>query len=397
MLHFFYLVRLAQQGFLYLISGAYPDLEPEAVIYVCDKMVGASVYAERSHHKSDKENFRRVAFRLMKDLVDEKDKPVAEGFKTTFKQIMDIIQSLIFQATTKEKSNTTTIPPIWVVLPNISMLDNNTFAVPGAVPTLPFPESMLPALTSAHNTFPSAADELKKQADLLEERRKAFKVEAAAKRLARKENDAKVLAEKELAAKELATKQINGNVVEEHLEEEEDEDSEEDDDDEDDDEDNEEFSDHYYEDRFADADTSDDDELSTQTPAKAVELTKSISQASQLSNSQASQVSQVSDSQVSQVSNSQVSQASNSQVSQASNHQAIQPPVIQDKPVSDGQARHISSLKSGQAPATPEVPKANSSWLNFAAASPAVDNHSGPTSPRDNNRGNKPYHVNPRY
>ncbi|KAG2205578.1 hypothetical protein INT47_005953 [Mucor saturninus] len=411
MLHFFYLVRLAQQGFLYMISGAYPDLEPEAVIYLCDKMVGASVYAERYQHKSDKNDFKRVAYRLMRDLVEEKDEPVAEGFKTTFKQIVDVIQSLIFQASDREQqSNTTTIPPIWVVMPNVSMLDNKTFAVPGAVPTLPFPESMLPAFSSAHNTFPSAADELKKQADLLEEKRKAAKAEDAANRQAKKENDAKVLAAKELAAKELATKQINGNAEEEHTEEEEDEDSEEDDDYEDEEEDNEEFSDHYYEDRFADADTSDEEELLTQSSVKAVELTKSVSQASQLSNSQASQISNsqashvsnsqashVSNSQASHVSNSQASQISNGQGSQTLNAQTVQSPNIQDKTVSNSQAGQSPVTQTSQASATPEVPKANTSWLNFAAASPEVETHSGPTSPRNNNRGNKPYHVNPRY
>ncbi|KAI7865743.1 uncharacterized protein EV154DRAFT_557191 [Mucor mucedo] len=434
MLHFFYLVRLAQQGFLYMISGAYPDLEPEAVIYLCDKMVGASVYAEKYQHKSDKNDFKRVAYRLMRDLVEEKDEPVAEGFKTTFKQIVDVIQSLIFQASDREQqSNTTTIPPIWVVMPNVSMLDNKTFAVPGAVPTLPFPESMLPAFSSAHNTFPSAANELKKQADLLEEKRKAATAEDAANRQAKKEKDAKVLAAKELAAKELATKQINGNAEEEHTEEEEDEDSDEDDDYEDE-EDNEEFSDHYYEDRFADADTSDEEELLTQSSVKAVELTKSVSQASQLSNSQASQISNsqashvsnsqashvsnsqashVSNSQASQISNGQASQTSNGQASQTSNGQAsqtsngqasqtlnaqtVQSPNIQDKTVSNSQAGQSPVIKTSQTSATPEVPKANTSWLNFAAASPEVETHSGPTSPRNNNRGNKPYHVNPRY
>lgn len=293
----------------------------------------------------------------MKNLVNDKDEPVAEGFKTTFKQINNVIQNLIFRATDpKEKNsenpNLAIIPPLWVVSPNISMLDSKTFAAPGAIPTLPYPASLL--LVSNNNTFPCAADELKEHSAMLKEKHKAAKTELDAKKLAKKENDAKLLAEKESAAKELAEKQISGNVEEaedDASEEESGEESEEDD------EDDEEFSEHGYDDRFADAETSDEsdeEQVSAQTfvhepPVKQVEVVKSNSEAS-------------------------ISQAPRS-------------PATSQASISH----------TNQAHETPVIPKANSSWLNFAAASPEVETTSGLTSPRDNNRGNKPYHINPRY
>lgn len=314
-------------------------------------MVGASVYAERTSDIMDKRAYKSIAYKLMRNLVEERDQPVAEGFKTTFKQIINVVQSLMYQAVDpkekdSEKPNTSAIPPIWVVMPNVSMMDNKTFAVPGAIPTLPFPTSMLPSLSTQSTAFPSAAEDLKKQLEMLKERRKATQKESDAKILAEKEKAAK-----QLAAKELDTKRIDGKGHEvedkEKADEDEDDDSEDDEDyeDDEDNEDNEEFDVNYEDDRFADADTSDEckedkEQISTKTSINEsptqVEHTVEVIKSN--------------------------SQASNSQVSEGS-----------------------------------EVVKANSSWLNFAAASPKDEAKSGPTSPRDNNRGNKPYHSIPRY
>lgn len=187
MLHFFYLVRLAQQGFFYLISGVYPTLEPQAITYLADKIIGTSIYAGRSTWNDRAPHLKTVSI-LVQNLMNSKDEPVAEGFKTTYKQIMDIIYHLMDQtlneqqiknkqesitssdATTVKKATpkpTAAIPPIWVVMPYSSMMDNQTFAMPGAVPTLPYPSTMLPNGFIPPNAVPfmpkpNPAEELRK-------------------------------------------------------------------------------------------------------------------------------------------------------------------------------------------------------------------------------------------
>ena len=180
LMHFFYLVRLAQQGFFSLISSINPAIEPQALIYLADKMVGHSLHASRSPdeqtRKANKAQFRNT----VRNLHAEKEEPVAEGFRTTYKQVMQLIHGLVDQSLGEQsrnekaaaqeqdddntsKANETTpskqppvptIPPIWVVMPYSSMIDGATFAMPGAVPTLPYPSTLLPTHMLPRHAFP---------------------------------------------------------------------------------------------------------------------------------------------------------------------------------------------------------------------------------------------------
>lgn len=232
-----------------MISGAYPDVEPEALIYLCDKLVGASIYAERTAHEIEKKAFRATAYRLMRNLVARENIPIAQGFKTTYKQIMDIVQDLIYQSLgpnpskeeekaveeetdASKKSIPANVPPLWVVMPHIGMMDNKTFAMPGTVPSLPFPSHILAALSPPQATYPNAVDDLKSEVNALEQKFKEKKKEKKSK----KEEEEK-------------SKEENGpeeNVTQNGHEEEE--------------EDEEEYDSEYERVRFADAETSESEE-----------------------------------------------------------------------------------------------------------------------------------------
>lgn len=257
LLHFFYLVRLAQQGFFYTISAAYPDLEPEALIYLCDKLITASLYAERLPDPLEKRVYRTTTYDLMRNLVEEKDIPIAAGFKTTYKQIMDITQDLIYRsikpseevAVSDETSQSakpvpTNIPPLWVVMPYNGLMDNRTFALPGAVPSLPFPKHMLPALNTSPVAFPNAFEDLKKDIAKKEKRIKRWE------KLHGHDNvkgESKVDESKENQAEENESKE---QVTQNNQDEEEyDEDEEEN-----------EYDEDYERDRFADANTTDSED-----------------------------------------------------------------------------------------------------------------------------------------
>ncbi|KAI8084005.1 uncharacterized protein B0P05DRAFT_535820 [Gilbertella persicaria] len=178
LMHFFYLVRLAQQGFFYLISNMCPSIEPQALTFLADKMVGSSLYASRSPHEQSRKSHKAQVRRIVRDLHAELDEPIAEGFRTTYQQIMRLIHGLVDQSLgeqdSKEKEGKEkqpqkpvgpTIPPVWVVMPYSSMMDGATFAMPGAIPTLPYPSTLLPAGALGANAFPfmSSLEENKKR------------------------------------------------------------------------------------------------------------------------------------------------------------------------------------------------------------------------------------------
>lgn len=257
LLHFFYLVRLAQQGFFYTISAAYPDLEPEALIYLCDKLITASLYAERLSDPLEKRTYRSTTYDLLRNLIEEKDIPIAVGFKTTYKQIMDITQDLIYQSikpseevvvgdetSQSAKPVPTNIPPLWVVMPYNGLMDNRTFALPGAVPSLPFPTHMLPALNTSPVAFPNAFEDLKK--DIAKKEKKIKRWE----KLREHDNvkgESKVDESKENQAEENESKEqeTQNNQDEEEYDEDEEE---------------YEYDEDYERDRFADADTTDSED-----------------------------------------------------------------------------------------------------------------------------------------
>ncbi|KAI8990061.1 hypothetical protein BDB01DRAFT_848156 [Pilobolus umbonatus] len=149
LLHFFYLVRVAQQGFFHLNMSAYPAIEPRAVTYLCDKLVGASIYASQSVGEEEKKH-RLTVLTILDKLHHGVDEPIAEGFKTTYKQVKAATRGLVNQNLKQQQqqyqqqqastsSQNPLIPPIWVVMPYSTMIDNNSFAMPGALPISPFP------------------------------------------------------------------------------------------------------------------------------------------------------------------------------------------------------------------------------------------------------------------
>lgn len=171
MLRFFYLVRLTQQGLFHLISSSYPAIEPQAIIYLADKLVAGSMGGAISMSMNERSDARRATRKISINLCKELDEPVAEGFKTTYKDIMQVANCLggerLYEQKKKEQNKnnhqpdaaqalatevaTTGIPPIWVVMPYSSMMDNSNFALPGNLPSLPFPSSLfIPSPNTNH-------------------------------------------------------------------------------------------------------------------------------------------------------------------------------------------------------------------------------------------------------
>ncbi|CEJ03691.1 hypothetical protein RMCBS344292_17670 [Rhizopus microsporus] len=144
-LQFFYLVRLAQQGYFGIISEKYPALEPLAVRYLCDKLITASLYAVGSDEKLKSAN-SQIIFDIITALTRERDEPVGPGFKTTFKYISSAIKDLIkqtglqhqpFPTTEIQSTPTDHSPQVWIMMPYTSMIDTShlyPFMMPNVVP-----------------------------------------------------------------------------------------------------------------------------------------------------------------------------------------------------------------------------------------------------------------------
>ncbi|CAO3626372.1 unnamed protein product [Mucor hiemalis] len=150
LLHFFYMVRLAQQGFFHLISGAHPSLEPQAVQYVCDTLISNSIRESRSPNSPhDRAFYTETVWEIYTGLIDEKDEPVGKGYRTTYKDIMNAAHALIDESISQPVSNksvktvNTPQPPVWFVMPYVSMMDSQMLTFPGsASPILPLPPHM---------------------------------------------------------------------------------------------------------------------------------------------------------------------------------------------------------------------------------------------------------------
>ena len=121
---------------------------------------------------NERTNARRTTREISHNLCKELDEPVAEGFRTTYKDIMQAANCLggerLYEQKKKEQSQHNTqsdviqtsatevaatgIPPIWVVVPYSSMMGNLNSALPGNFPSLPFPSSLfIPTPNTNHN------------------------------------------------------------------------------------------------------------------------------------------------------------------------------------------------------------------------------------------------------
>ncbi|KAI8887144.1 hypothetical protein K501DRAFT_330742 [Backusella circina FSU 941] len=148
LLNFFYLVRLAQQGFFQLVTGAYPKIELQAITYLCDKLVGTSLRGSRSDDSESRISLRRELASLINKLHFGDKEPVAEGFSTTYRNIRDAINGLADQSFQKNNNAEQTEeqklsqtgqlaqPPIWIVMPYTSMIDGVSMSMSGLINSL---------------------------------------------------------------------------------------------------------------------------------------------------------------------------------------------------------------------------------------------------------------------
>ncbi|KAI7906677.1 uncharacterized protein BX663DRAFT_497291, partial [Cokeromyces recurvatus] len=187
----FYLVRLCQQGFFYFITATYPYLELEAISYLCDQMITASLYTSVTNNTTpmtiDQKNIFAMENRdktrtLAKKLVKEADEPVGPGYKTTFKQIMTVIRGLVNQSLASPISQmnnseqqtfnkeATQQPPIWVFMPYCSMIGSFPMndVPPVTLPTVPFPSTMLPPNLVPLDAFQMTSDKQSEQRSTIE-------------------------------------------------------------------------------------------------------------------------------------------------------------------------------------------------------------------------------------
>lgn len=103
LLHFFYIVRLAQQGFFTLISQSYPNVEPDALIYLCDKLVGGSLFAVKDPVDDIRSSKKSEVFTLLQKLHDGVDEPIDSQFTTTFESVQHLISHFIHSTMTSQQ------------------------------------------------------------------------------------------------------------------------------------------------------------------------------------------------------------------------------------------------------------------------------------------------------
>lgn len=162
MLHFFYLVRLSQQGFFSVIANAYPDLQVEALAYLCDKLVGNSLFLSTDAAAGVQKEKTKQVFDLLRKLHQGVDEPVGDDFTMTFKQVRDVMYNLVDKALQQPKMNgesSSLLPQpspsedslqqqqqqqrrqqqsVWVVVPFTGMMDLTSIQLPsGTVPPPP--------------------------------------------------------------------------------------------------------------------------------------------------------------------------------------------------------------------------------------------------------------------
>ncbi|KAI9303597.1 hypothetical protein BJ944DRAFT_99461 [Cunninghamella echinulata] len=145
LLHFFYIVRLAQQGFFTLISQSYPNVEPNALIHLCDKLVGGSLFAVKDPVEDIRTNKQNEVFTLLQKLHEGVDEPIDDQFTTTFENVHHLITHFIHSTMPTLPSSSQSQqqvpdnndhhngneqqqlpPPIWLVVPFTGMINNGS-------------------------------------------------------------------------------------------------------------------------------------------------------------------------------------------------------------------------------------------------------------------------------
>ncbi|ORX47154.1 hypothetical protein DM01DRAFT_1339174 [Hesseltinella vesiculosa] len=132
LLHFFYIVRLAQQGFFSLIASSYPNVEPKALVHLCDKLVGGSLFVVKDPLAQVRKNKRSQVLELLHKLHDGAPVPIDTGFSTTFENVRHLITHFL---------ETTAISPIHLYHPEAS----STPAQPPTSSVLPLPTTLTPS------------------------------------------------------------------------------------------------------------------------------------------------------------------------------------------------------------------------------------------------------------
>jgi hypothetical protein len=150
LLHFFYIVRLAQKGFFDAISQSYPEVEPGALIHLCDRLVGGSLFVVKDPIEQVRSDKRIQVFDLLQKLHDGVAEPIDDGYSTTFKQVrhlvFDFIESTTPSITQQDddkpqqyqnlqhpqqghsnKGNQQGQSPLWVMVPFHGMVDGPLF------------------------------------------------------------------------------------------------------------------------------------------------------------------------------------------------------------------------------------------------------------------------------
>ncbi|KAI8997760.1 hypothetical protein BDB01DRAFT_846373 [Pilobolus umbonatus] len=103
LLHFFYLIRVGQQGLFTLLKDICPHVKLEDLTTVCDKLVGAAVYASKDSSQAIRGKKRLEVFDILKKLERGVDEPIDSESTTTYKQLRKTIDH-IWDNTVDEKS-----------------------------------------------------------------------------------------------------------------------------------------------------------------------------------------------------------------------------------------------------------------------------------------------------
>ncbi|KAI8145051.1 hypothetical protein BJV82DRAFT_46034 [Fennellomyces sp. T-0311] len=147
MLHFFYIVRLAQQGFFSVISSSFPAIEIDAIVYLCDKLVGSSLFAVKDASDQVRQAKHDDVFDLLRKLHTGANEAVGEGYSTTFRQMKDMIRTLVENSLSQAQTNSSSsnwplaptnapppttqhcAPPVFLVVPFNSMIDMSALSL----------------------------------------------------------------------------------------------------------------------------------------------------------------------------------------------------------------------------------------------------------------------------
>lgn len=128
LLHLFYIVRLAQKGFFTFISQTYPAVDPDALIYLCDKLVGGSLFVVKDPVEAVRSSKKEEVFDLLHKLHICAPEPIGDGYSTTFEQVQALIHDFIGSAAPSSSAPEPSDqqPPIWLVVPFDGMAGGTT-------------------------------------------------------------------------------------------------------------------------------------------------------------------------------------------------------------------------------------------------------------------------------